>query len=144
MGMAVHHLKKASESPPCRYGLGRSVSEDFTVVAQRLISGLETNGFEIVFRLDYADKFQAAGAGPFPPYQIWGVSHLDRMHRAVIAEPTVGLLFPWHMILFGDTSGETVVMVMDPTRIMDLLRHPAAIEAAIDIGEMLEHLVDEL
>jgi len=142
MTAQVHKLQP--EPPPCRYGLGRALAEDLSAVAERLLSSLEQQGFQIVFRLDYADKFSATGAGPFPPYQIWGVCHLQHMSRALSAEPAVGLLFPSHLILFSNAAGDTVVMAKDPARIMDLLRHPTAIEAAMGIGDLLERIIDEL
>ena len=136
--------KMQFEPPPCRYGMGRTFDEVLPSVAERLNVLLGSHGFQVAFRLDYEEKFNAAGAGSFSPYQIWGVCHLKSMYRALAAEPTAGLLFPYHIIFFRNATGETVVMVKDPTRIMDLLRHPVAIEVAIEIGNLLEHLLDEL
>lgn len=144
MGMTAQIRKGLPEPPPCRYGLGRALDEDLGAVADRLAISLAQHGFEIAFRLDYTEKFTAAGAGPFPPYHIWGVCHLELMNRALAAEPTVGLLLPSHLILFSNADGDTVVMVKDPSRTIDLLRHPAAMAATMEIGDLLESILDEL
>lgn len=142
--MAIQPNKISVENPACRYGTGRTLPDPLSTVVQRLTSSLEAQGFEIAFRLDYAEKFSKAGAIHSPPYQIWGISHLKQMSRALSAEPSAGLLFPYHLILFCSSRGETVIMVKDPARIMDLLCHPVAIEVAMEIGDMLERVLDEL
>lgn len=144
MGMTAHSRKILSAPSPCRYGSGRALDEALAAVADRLEISLLKHGFEIAFRLDYAEKFTAAGAVPFPPYQIWGVCHLELMHRALAAEPAVGLLLPSHLILYSTADGDTVVMVKDPSRTIDLLRHPAAMAATMEIGDLLEGILDEL
>lgn len=144
MGMTAQIHKILPEPPHCRYGLGRTVDEDLAAVADRLAISLAKGGFEIAFRLDYAEKFAAAGAGPFPPYHIWGVCHLELMNRALAAEPAVGLLLPCHLILYSNADRDTVVMVKDPSRTIDLLRHPAAMAAIMEIGDRLEDILDVL
>lgn len=142
MTALVHKIE--TEIPGCRYGLGRSLPDDLSAIVERLNSRLQEHGFQVVFRVDYTDRFNTAGIGPFPPYEIWGVSHLEHMRRALSVEPAIGLLLPNHLIVFSNAEGWTVVMLKDPARDFDLLRHPAAIEAVMEIGNLLERIIDEL
>jgi uncharacterized protein (DUF302 family) len=66
------------------------------------------------------------------------------MARALGAEPQIGLLFPCHLVLYEDHRGQTVALARDPARVMDLLRHPLAIETAMMIRDDLEEILEQL
>ena len=124
--------------------MGKTVAASFDTVADRLQQLLGARGFHLQFDIDLAEQLRQEAGARFPRYHILGACHLRHMARALAAEPQLGLLFPCHLIHYEDHTGQSVVLARDPARIMDLLRHPVAIETAMLIRDELEALLEEL
>ena len=54
------------------------------------------------------------------------------------------MLMPCNIIVYELNNGIIRVMIKDPVRVMDLISHPVAIQAAIKVKEQMEEIVEEL
>lgn len=131
--------------PPCPYGFGTIKAAGFEEVLDVLAAALEARGFCITSQIDVQQMLQETGSVESQPCRIIGISAPHYAAAAYRAEPSSGLLLSGSIVVRVDpASGSTVVTALDPAWVMDLLRHPAAIEAAIMIKSELEDLIEEL
>lgn len=142
MGLAVNTVHQDPADLPCRYGVSKIVAAPFHEVVDRLEKAFSHAELTVAFRHDLSEQVSARIGTPYPPYLIWGVTRENDLMRALAAEPQAGLLFPCHVIAFENHLGRTVIMAVDPAHFMDVLRHPASIQAAIELKELLEDLIE--
>lgn len=143
MGLAIKNPRDPAELP-CRYGVSKVFDQPFALVTAKLDEALAGADLTIAFRHDLSEQLAAKIGSSYPPYLIWGVARNDDLLRALAAEPQIGLLFPCHLIAYENHRQQTVIMAVDPAHFMDVLRHPAAIQAAIEMKDLLEELVEKL
>lgn len=144
MGLAAKASRNDPAELPCRYGVAKVVALPFPAVVARVEAAFAAAQLSIAFRHDLSARFTTQLGSAYPPYLIWGVARDADLVRALAAEPQAGLLFPCHVIAFENHRGQGVVMAVDPAHFMDVLRHPVSIQAAIELKELLETLVEEL
>lgn len=142
MGQAAMNLPLNDDSR-CSYGFGTVKNAPFDSVIERLIIELGKRHYQVVANIDMQQILEQGSGALFPRYRILCVCNPTLISRAFAVEPTVGLFFPCHVAVYEDYQHRIQVKVHDPLNIMDHLRHPAAIEAAIVIKEQLENLLEE-
>ena len=144
MGLAASSVHIDPANLPCRYGASKLMPLPFAAAVARVDQALHAAGLNIAFRHDLSTQLAAAAGSNYPPYLIWGVARDNDLLSALAVEPQLGLLFPCHLIAFENHQHQTMVMTVDPAHFMDVLRHPVAIQAAIETKELLEELLERL
>jgi len=144
MGQPAKAPRTDPSELPCRYGVCKILERSFAAVVATVDQALRDADLTVAFRHDLASQLGDQGDQSYPPYLVWGVFRRLDLMRALAAEPQTGLLFPCHVIAYENHRGQTVVMAVDPAHFMDVFRHPAAIQAAIEIKELLEELIEGL
>jgi uncharacterized protein (DUF302 family) len=128
----------------CRYGFGCNLGADYETTLARVESLLAEHGFKVYTRLKLHEIICRTGKEAFGRYIIIGACNTDFACSLFSADPDIGLLMPCNIIVYELKAGGCRVMVKDPIRIMDAISSPAAIDAAIQVKEELEQLVEEL
>jgi len=70
------------------------------------------------------------------PYLILGACHPPSAHRALTAQPAVGVLLPCNVTVSVE-QGQTIVRAMNPEPVMGLLDEPGVEQLAAEIGTAL-------
>ena len=94
-------------------GFGRTLDRPYAEVVEATEKALAAEGFGILSRIDVQATLKAKLDRNIPPYVILGACNPPLAHRALTAQPEVGLLLPCNVVV-RDVGGKTRVEALDP------------------------------
>lgn len=127
-----------------KYGFGKTLPLDFERVIDAVTEALKTEGFGVLTDIDVQATLKNKLGEDMPPYRILGACNPSLAHKALIAEPSIGLLLPCNVVVRQDESGTVHVEFMDPGAVLDLVENPMIHELAQDVTERLNRVIAAL
>jgi uncharacterized protein (DUF302 family) len=121
-----------------QYGFGKVVDLEFDAALARVTQELQKEGFGILTDIDVAATLKKKLDKDMPPYRILGACNPPLAHRAITAEPSIGLLLPCNVVVREDDRREVHVEIMDPIAMMALVGKPEMASLAGEVREKLE------
>ena len=97
----------------------------------------------MVTEIDVAATLKKLGKD-MPPYRILGACNPQFAHRAIEAEPRIGVLLPCNVVVREDKSGGTLVEIMDPQAVLQLVDRAEIGEIAAEVRKRLERVLAAL
>jgi len=125
------------------YGIRRRLDLPYDEAVHRTREALKAQGFGVLTEIDVKATMKAKLDADMAPYIILGACNPPLAHRALTAEPEVGLLLPCNVVV-REAEGGTVVEAMDPEAAMKLVDSPAVHEVACDAKERLVQALNAL
>lgn len=127
-----------------KYGFGKTVPLDFERAIDVVIEALKAEGFGVLTDIDVQATLKLKLGEDMPPYRILGACNPTLAHKALTAEPSIGLLLPCNVVVRQDDSGTVHVEFMDPGAVLDLVENPMVHELAQDVTERLNRVLAAL
>jgi len=127
-----------------KYAFGKPVAMRFDQALERVTEELAKEGFGVLTEIDVAATLKKTLDKDMRPYKILGACNPQFAHRALEAEPQIGALLPCNVVVREDPSGKTIVEIMDPQAVMQLVDRAEVAEIAAEVRKRLERVLAAL
>ena len=124
-----------------KYGFGKQVGMSFDKAIERVTQELQKEGFGVLTDIDVTATLKKKLNQEMPRYRILGACNPPLAHRALTAEPSIGLLLPCNVVVRQDEAGAVFVEIMDPNAVLDLVDKPAITDLAREVRLKLERVL---
>jgi uncharacterized protein (DUF302 family) len=126
-----------------RYGFAVRVPLRYEAAVERTREELAKEGFGVLTEIDVAATLKKKLDVGFRPYVILGACNPPLAHRALVAEPDIGLLLPCNVVVrAGADEGTSDVLAIDPEAALSLADNPGIGPVAADVGQRLRRVLD--
>jgi uncharacterized protein (DUF302 family) len=123
------------------YGTAITVNRPHAEVAEEIREALKEQGFGVLTEIDVQATLREKLGEEVGPYLILGACNPPLAHRALTADPSIGLLLPCNVVVRED-EGLTVVEALNPAVMVELTGAPELASVAAEAGTRLAAALD--
>jgi len=125
-------------------GIRVTLKTSFEQAIQKTTDALKTEGFGVLTQIDVKTTLKDKINVDFRRYVILGACNPSLAHRALSANPDVGLLLPCNVTV-QEAGNEIIVTAVDPIQMLGVLQEDPAVKAvAVEAKTKLERVISSL
>jgi uncharacterized protein (DUF302 family) len=126
------------------YGFGCTLPDPIDEAVRKTTEALKAEGFGILTTIDVQATMKAKLDLDRPPYVILGACNPHLAHRALQAEPELGLLLPCNVIVYAEAAGQSRISIVDPKQMLGFVQNEELAAVAEEAETRLRRVVDKL
>jgi uncharacterized protein (DUF302 family) len=111
---------------------------------RKTTEALKAEGFGILTTIDVQATMKNKLNIDQPPYVILGACNPHLAHRALQAEPELGLLLPCNVIVYAEPDGTSRVSIVDPKQMMGMVQNDELAAVAEEAAARLHRVAAAL
>ena len=125
------------------YTLSATTDLPFAEAVERVREELKVDGFGVLCEIDVQATMKAKLGVDGEPYTILGACNPPLAHRALQAEPELGVLLPCNVVVYV-RNGETHVSAVDAERMLSIVGNEQLAPIAADVRSRLAAVVERV
>ncbi len=126
------------------YGFNITLNTTFDKAISNVTEALKQEGFGVLTDIDVKATLKAKLNVDRKPYRILGACNPPLAHRAIGADPDIGLLLPCNVVVREEDDGKIWVGFMDPDAVLKLVDHSDVHALGREVKASLERVRDSL
>lgn len=128
-----------------QYGFGITLNAPYEQAIERVTAALKEQGFGVLTEIDVKATLKQKLDVDHHRYVILGACNPPLAHRALQAEPDIGLLLPCNVIVYeGDDPAQTTVSIVDPLMMAQMSENEDLAGVAQEAEARLRQVVEAL
>jgi uncharacterized protein (DUF302 family) len=115
----------------------------FAEAVRRVTEALKSEGFGVLTEIDVKATLKAKLGVDRPAYTILGACNPPLAHRALSAEPEIGLLLPCNVVV-AETDTGSEVQIADPAELFRVVDNSELVPLAGEVGGKLRRVLERV
>ena len=126
------------------YSIGKKVELSYDEALEKVTVELKKEGFGVLTEIDVKKTLKEKLDVDVPRYKILGACNPPFAHKALEAEPEVGLLLPCNVIVYESEDGLTNVAAINAEAMLSIVGRDDIQPLAEEVNERLKRVMDNL
>ncbi len=125
------------------YGMTRDLpGVSFHDAKDRAIAALQTEGFGVLAEIDIQAALRKKLGVEIPDYTILGACNPPLAHRALQAEPFIGLLLPCNVVVMSRGAEGSTISIADPKAMFSVVGNPTLDPVVEEVKTKLRRVLE--